>query len=133
LQDRTRDKDGTGAYLSTGPAASDDDSADYRKCKRLHSDRPEYLTVFAGDTGKELATVNYPVQRGVVNDWGDGYGNRLDRYNGGMAFVSDTGTGQDRDRTAEHHPAAWVLHASDGVRVQLAAGALTKMWTFDQQ
>jgi hypothetical protein len=53
--------------------------------------------VFAGDTGKELATVDYPVPRGNVGDWGDTYGNRLDRYNGGMAFVSEmaaTATGR---------------------------------------
>jgi len=69
LQDRTRDKDGTGAYLSTGPAANDDDSADYRNATGYILTGPEYLTVFAGDTGKELATVDYPVQRGVVTAW----------------------------------------------------------------
>jgi len=56
-------KDGTGAYLSTGPAANDDDSADYRNATGYILTGPEYLTVFAGDTGKELATVDYPVQR----------------------------------------------------------------------
>ena len=35
---------------------------------------PEYTTVFAGDTGKELATVDYPVPRGSVSAWGDAYG-----------------------------------------------------------
>jgi hypothetical protein len=84
-------KDGTGAYLSTGPAASDDDSAIYRNGSGYILTGPEYLTVFAGDTGKELATMAYPVPRGNVGDWGDTYGNRLDRYNGGMAFVKDKG------------------------------------------
>ncbi len=84
-------KDGTGAYLSTGPAANDDDSADYRNATGYILTGPEYLTVFAGDTGKELATVDYPVQRGVVTAWGDGYGNRVDRFNGGMAYVTDNG------------------------------------------
>jgi len=31
------------------------------------------------------------VQRGVVTAWGDGYGNRVDRFNGGMAYVTDNG------------------------------------------
>jgi hypothetical protein len=124
-------KDGTGAYLSTGPAANDDDSANYRNATGYILTGPEYLTVFAGDTGKELATVDYPVQRGVVNDWGDGYGNRLDRYNGGMAFVSDTGTG----KTATGRPS---IIQQRGYYTRLTVSAynwrdakLTKVWTFD--
>ena len=89
-------KDGTGAYLSTGPAANDDDSADYRNSGGYILTGPEYLTVFAGDTGKELATVDYPVPRGVVTSWGDGYGNRVDRFNGGMAYVKDGGVATGR-------------------------------------
>jgi len=124
-------KDGTGAYLSTGPAANDDDSADYRNATGYILTGPEYLTVFAGDTGKELATVNYPVQRGVVNDWGDGYGNRLDRYNGGMAFVSDTGTG----KTATGRPSI-IQQRGYYTRLTMSAynwrdGVLSKVWTFD--
>jgi len=84
-------KDGTGAYLSNGPAASDDDSAVYRNATGYILTGPEYVTVFAGDTGKELATVDYPVPRGSVSAWGDAYGNRVDRFNGGMAFVKEGG------------------------------------------
>ena len=84
-------KDGTGAYLSTGPAASDDDSAVYRNSSGYILTGPEYITVFAGDTGKELATIDYPVPRGSVSAWGDAYGNRVDRFNGGFAFVKDNG------------------------------------------
>jgi hypothetical protein len=124
-------KDGTGAYLSTGPAANDDDSADFRNSGGYILTGPEYLTVFAGDTGKELATVNYPVQRGVVNAWGDGYGNRLDRYNGGMAFVSDTGTG----KTATGRPSI-IQQRGYYTRLTVSAynwrdGVLSKVWTFD--
>ena len=82
-------KDGTGAYLSTRPAASDDDSAVYRNASGYILTGPEYLTVFAGETGRELATIDYPVLRGTVGDWGDSYGNRVDRFNGGMAFAKD--------------------------------------------
>jgi len=124
-------KDGTGAYLSTGPAATDDDTADYRNTDGYILTGPEYLTVFAGDTGKELATVNYPVPRGNVGDWGDTYGNRLDRYNGGIAFVSDTGTG----KTATGRPSI-IQQRGYYTRLTMSAynwrdGALTKVWTFD--
>jgi len=49
-------KDGTGAYLHTGPAAADDDGADYRNASGYILTGPEYLTVFDGTTGAELAT-----------------------------------------------------------------------------
>jgi hypothetical protein len=84
-------KDGTGAYLSTGPAASDDDSQIYRNSSGFILTGPEYLTVFDGTTGAELATIDYPVPRGDVSSWGDTYGNRVDRFNGGVAFVKDGG------------------------------------------
>ena len=62
--------------------------------------------------------------------WGDAYGNRVDRFNGGMAFVKDT-AGKSH-RAAEHHPAAWVLHASDGVCVLTwRNGGLAKNWVYD--
>ncbi|HYP86991.1 MAG TPA: hypothetical protein VEQ59_02540, partial [Polyangiaceae bacterium] len=32
--------------------------------------------------------------RGTVSAWGDDYGNRVDRFNGGVAFVSDMGNGK---------------------------------------
>jgi hypothetical protein len=124
-------KDGTGAYLSKGPAASDDDSAVYRNSDGYILTGPEYLTVFAGDTGKELATVDYPVPRGTVSSWGDSYGNRVDRFNGGMAFVSDTGSG----KTASGRPSI-IQQRGYYTRLTVSAynwrsGALTKVWTFD--
>jgi rhamnogalacturonan endolyase len=124
-------KDGTGAYLSKGPAASDDDSAAYRNSDGYILTGPEYLTVFAGDTGKELATADYPVPRGTVSSWGDSYGNRVDRFNGGMAFVSDTGSG----KTASGRPSI-IQQRGYYTRLTVSAynwrsGALTKVWTFD--
>ncbi|MBQ9765445.1 MAG: rhamnogalacturonan lyase [Lachnospiraceae bacterium] len=55
---------------------------------------PEYLTVFAGETGAEMDTIPYPVDRaddGML--WGDYAmsriepGNRVDRFLSGMAFL----------------------------------------------
>jgi hypothetical protein len=123
-------KDGTGAYLSKGPAASDDDSADYRNSSGYILTGPEYLTVFSGQTGKELATVNYDVARGTVSSWGDNYGNRVDRFLGSAAFVSD-GSGQ----TASGKPAI-LMARGYYTRATISAytyrnGALSKLWTAD--
>lgn len=83
-------KDGTGAYLSKGPAASDDDSKDYRNTSGYILSGPEYLTVFRGTDGKELATVAYNPERGTVSSWGDSYGNRVDRFLATAAWLDGT-------------------------------------------
>jgi hypothetical protein len=84
-------RDGTGNYLSKGPASSDDDSVDYRNSEGYVLSGPEYLTVFDGQTGAELDTVAFEVARGSVSAWGDKYGNRVDRFLASAGFVSDTG------------------------------------------
>lgn len=48
---------------------------------------PEYLTVFDGETGAVLDTVDFEPARGEVNDWGDTYGNRVDRFLAGVAYL----------------------------------------------
>lgn len=48
---------------------------------------PEYLTVFEGATGKALKTIDYIPPRGNVEDWGDSYGNRCDRYLAAVAYL----------------------------------------------
>lgn len=80
-------KDGEGNFLSKGPAASDDDNADYRNGSGYVLSGPEYVTIFNGKTGEEMATVNYLVARGSVSAWGDGYGNRVDRFNATNAYL----------------------------------------------
>lgn len=50
-------------------------------------DGPEFLTVFDGLTGQALATTNYLPARGDINDWGDGYGNRVDRFLACVAYL----------------------------------------------
>jgi len=82
-------KDGEGNYLSEGPAASDNDAADYRNSSGMILTGPEYLTVFDGQTGAEITTVEYVPVRGNVSDWGDSYGNRVDRFLACVAYFSD--------------------------------------------
>jgi rhamnogalacturonan endolyase len=124
-------KDGTGAFLSKGPAVSDDDTEEYRNGTGYILTGPEYLTVFDGATGKELSTINYLVPRGNVGSWGDTKGNRVDRFNGGFAFVSDTGTG----KTATGRPSI-IQGRGYYTRLTVSAynyrgGELSKNWVYD--
>jgi rhamnogalacturonan endolyase len=126
-------KDGTGMPLSLGPAASDDDTKEYRNSDGYVLTGPEYLTVFDGTTGKELATENYPVQRGTVSSWGDDYGNRVDRFNGGVAFVSDSGSG----KTASGRPSI-IQGRGYYTRLTVSAynyrdGKLSENWIYDSK
>ncbi|MGA7744188.1 MAG: rhamnogalacturonan lyase, partial [Polyangia bacterium] len=125
-------KDGTGAYLSTGTAASADNSAIYRNTSGYILTGPEWFTVFAGDTGKELATIDYPVPRGTVSAWGDAYGNRVDRFNGGFAFTKD---GQGAAAVANGLPS---IISGRGYYTRLTVssmtyrnGVLAKNWVYD--
>jgi hypothetical protein len=84
-------QDGTGAYLSKGVAAGVASTTSYVNSSGYILTGPEWVTAFAGDTGAELDTMDFPVPRGDVSAWGDSYGNRVDRFNGGFSFVKDNG------------------------------------------
>ncbi|PHX86752.1 MAG: hypothetical protein CK538_01465 [Opitutia bacterium] len=84
---------------------------------------PEFLTVFDGRTGAALATADYVPARGDVNAWGDGYGNRVDRFLAGVAYLDGI------------RPSA-VMCRGYYTRTVLAAwdwrdGKLTQRWVFD--
>jgi rhamnogalacturonan endolyase len=64
-----------------------DASADYRNEAGYVLSGPEYLTIFDGLTGAALATVPYLPPRGNVGDWGDTYGNRVDRFLACVAYL----------------------------------------------
>jgi rhamnogalacturonan endolyase len=84
-------KDASGSFLKMGPAANDDDSADYRNADGYVLSGPEYVTVFSGEQGLELATETFKIGRGDVSAWGDSYGNRVDRFLATIAFVASDG------------------------------------------
>ena len=121
-------RDGTGAHLKSGPAANDDDGAVYRNSGGYVLTGPEYLTVFSGTTGAELATVNYPVPRGTVGDWGDTYGNRVDRFNGGVAFVKEGGKANGLPSIIQQRGYYTRLTMSS---LLWQGGKLSTNWTFD--
>ncbi|RKS08451.1 hypothetical protein DFP74_4149 [Nocardiopsis sp. Huas11] len=76
--DGTRDGEGT---------VIGDAGADHRNSGGYVLSGPEYLTVFEGTTGRALDTADYVPARGNVADWGDGYGNRVDRFLAGTAYL----------------------------------------------
>lgn len=72
--------DGTGKVIG-------DAQADYRNRGGYILKGPEYLTVFDGCTGKALCTTDYIPPRGNVAEWGDSYGNRVDRFLACVAYL----------------------------------------------
>jgi len=100
-----------------------DANADYRNPKGYILDGPEYLTIFDGQTGAELVTADCVPPRGNVADWGDNYGNRVDRFLACIAYV-------DGERPS------LVMCRGYYTRAVLVAwnwreGRLTRVWTFD--
>lgn len=108
--------DGTGATIGSA-------SADHRNSSGYILTGPEFLTVFNGQTGKAMKTTNYLPARGTVSSWGDNYGNRVDRFLGGVANLDGA------------RPSA-VFSRGYYTRAVIAAwdwrdGALTSRWVFD--
>lgn len=100
-----------------------DIDADYRNSKGYILDGPEFLTVFDGKTGAELVTTDYLPPRGNVRDWGDDYGNRVDRFLACVAYL-------DGKRPS------LVMCRGYYTRAVLVAwnwrdGELARVWTFD--
>ncbi|MEU5870416.1 carbohydrate-binding protein [Glycomyces sp. NPDC047369] len=62
-------------------------SADYRNSSGYVLSGPEYLTIFNGQTGAAMDTIDYNPPRGTVSSWGDNYGNRVDRFLAGTAYL----------------------------------------------
>lgn len=84
---------------------------------------PEYFTIFDGLTGGKLAQANYLPGRGNVSDWGDSYGNRVDRFLAAVAYLDGV------------RPSV-VMCRGYYTRTALVAwdwrdGQLTQRWTFD--
>ena len=73
-------KDGKGTVIG-------DASKDYRNSNGYVLSGPEYYTLFDGETGAALDTINYKPGRGTVKAWGDSYGGRVDRFWGTVAYL----------------------------------------------
>jgi rhamnogalacturonan endolyase len=101
-----------------------DARADHRNAAGFVLAGPEFLTVFNGLTGAAMATVPYtPARGGQGEAWGDAYGNRVDRFLAGVAYLDG------------RRPSA-VFARGYYTRAVLAAwdwrdGRLTQRWVFD--
>ena len=110
-----------------------DSTKDYRSQRGYILSGPEYLTIFDGLTGAAIHTVAYDPPRHpdtenpsfdqLKNLWGDGYGNRVDRFLACIAYLDGV------------HPSL-VMCRGYYTRTVLAAwdfknGKLQKRWTFD--
>jgi len=116
-------KDGTGAYIKMGPAANATHTTEYRNADGYILTGPEYLTVFEGATGKELATIDYWPARGTVNNWGDNYGNRVDRFNAAVAYL-------DGERPSAVFQRGYYTRMTF-LALDWRDGKLTERWRFD--
>lgn len=111
--------DGLGNAVLMG---ADSVSADYRNASGYILTGPEYLTIFNGLTGAQLATTAYLPGRGTVSNWGDSYGNRVDRFIAGVAYLDGNMPSlvMCRGYYTQTHLVAW----------DWRGGALTRRWTF---
>ncbi|MGP3967795.1 rhamnogalacturonan lyase family protein [Streptomyces sp. 6N223] len=109
-------RDGQGTVIGNA-------SADHRNSSGYILTGPEYLTMFNGLTGAAMSTVTYEPPRGNVSSWGDNYGNRVDRFLAGTAYL-------DGQRPS------LIMARGYYTRAVIAAwdfrdGQLTRRWTFD--
>lgn len=110
-----------------------DSTKDFRNAQGYILSGPEYLTMFDGLTGAELSTVMYdppryptslfPTTEELKSLWGDGYGNRMDRFLACVAYLDGV------------HPSL-VMCRGYYTRTVLAAWdfkgkKLEKRWVFD--
>jgi rhamnogalacturonan endolyase len=100
-----------------------DPNADYRDSRGRILRGPEYLTVFDGETGRTMATIDYKPLRGNVGSWGDGYGNRSDRFLAGVAYLDGV---RPSVIMARGYYTRTVL-----VAYNWEDGELKEVWTFD--
>ncbi|MBO3737954.1 RICIN domain-containing protein [Actinoplanes sp. NEAU-H7] len=115
---KTADGTVSGTGVTIGSA-----TADHRNSSGYILSGPEYLTMFSGQTGAALSTVTYNPARGTVSSWGDSYGNRVDRFLAGTAYL-------DGQRPS------LIMARGYYTRAVIAAwdfrnGTLTSRWTYD--
>jgi rhamnogalacturonan endolyase len=110
-----------------------DSSKDWRNSRGYILSGPEYLTVFDGLTGVALATTDYipprypsslePTTEQLKEMWGDGYGNRMDRFLAAIAYLDGKTPSlvMTRGYYTRSVLAAW----------NFRKGKLEHLWTFD--
>jgi len=115
-------KTADGTVSGTGQVIGDA-NADFRNSDGYILSGPEFLTMFNGQTGAAMSTVNYEPPRGTVSSWGDSYGNRVDRFLAATAYLDGRRPSLIMSRG---YYTRTVIVAWD-----FRNGTLTRRWTFD--
>lgn len=123
-------KDGKGKIIGDGTKDWRNKETGTQRHGRI-LDGPEYFTIFDGQTGAALKTVDYVPNRFPINGWGgiggnggnDSYGNRCDRFLACIAYLDGV------------RPSVVMCRGVYG-RIVMAAwdwrrGKLTQRWIFD--
>ncbi|TWT37626.1 Rhamnogalacturonan endolyase YesW precursor [Posidoniimonas corsicana] len=108
----------------------DSPAADYRNSSGYVLTGPEYLTVFDGLSGAELQSIPFPLERISASTWGDSYGNRVDRFLSGVAYL-------DGERPSivwargYYGPQSGFQARNEVVALDWRGGELTQRWRFN--
>ena len=119
-----------------------DHAADYRNAAGRPLTGPEFLTIFDGGTGEELASTrffperhpdtDFPTGAQLFSIWGDNFGNRVERLYAGIAYLDGHRPslvwGRGYAKGQQGHPGRIALRAWNW-----RDGQLTELWTFDSR
>ena len=120
--------DGMGNYVIM---PGDNRNADYRNSSGYVLSGPEYLTIFDGATGRALTTIPFAPARGNVSDWGDTYGNRVDRFLAGVAYLDGTRPSLIECRGYYGPQSGQTKAKNEIVAYNYRNGQLTQLWMFE--
>ncbi|MCH5211735.1 MAG: hypothetical protein J1G06_01850 [Oscillospiraceae bacterium] len=121
-----------GTVSGTGEVIGDAKAEWYKNNNGKNLDGPLYLTVFKGEDGSIIDTIDYyPQSTGTWDDgtewgidsWGDDWGNRSERYLGGVATFDGVRTSFIQSRGYYDRTCIGAWHLEDG--------KIVEDWTFD--
>jgi rhamnogalacturonan endolyase len=112
----------------------DDPNADYRSTTGATKGKilsgPEYLTIFDGQTGAAIATTSFYPDRVNANQWGDSYGNRVDRFLAAIAYLDGQRPSLIMARGYYGPQYSWGQARNEITAWNWRNGILTRLWWF---
>jgi rhamnogalacturonan endolyase len=107
-----------------------DPNADYRNSSGYILAGPEYLTIFDGRTGAAMVTADFYPDRVAVKQWGDTYGNRVDRFLAAIAYVDGQRPSLIMARGYYGPQSGQTMARNELVAYNWRDGQLTQLWWF---
>lgn len=120
-------KDGLGNYVTMN---GDDPTVDYRNSAGYNLTSPEYLTIFNGQTGAQMVSTAFHPDRVKVDQWGDTYGNRVDRLLMAVAYLDGQHPSLVIGRGIFGGQSASVVVRNEIVAYDYRGNTLTQRWWF---